>query len=569
MARHLLLRFMSTLSGLGLVLGVFFFAASLTPSLVPRTYVMQGVLAGTAFAAGYLTGTIWRWLWGYMELPVIPEAVRQKANLAAACAAIIVASVFLWQAAEWQNSIRRIMGLPAVESSHPAMILLIAVLTFAVLLGVARLFAFLASRSASLSARYIPPRIANVLGLTVAIVVFWSLASDVVWRFGFNAVDASFRELDSLIEPEQPQPQSSAKTGSPASLVDWKSLGRAGREFVSSGPTATDIANFTGRNAVEPIRVYIGLQIRKSDEERAALAVEELQRVGAFERSVLVIVTPTGTGWVDPAAMDALEYLHHGDVASVAMQYSYLTSPLSLVAEPERGMDAAQALFTAIYDHWTQLPRESRPELYLHGLSLGAMNSELSVDLLQMLGDPINGALWSGPPFANRIWSSVTHGRNPESTAWLPTYRDGSIVRFMNQNGYPANADFAPWGAMRLIYLQYASDSVTFFDPRGFYRRPAWMNEPRGPDVSPELRWYPVVTMFQLLVDMAFATTTPLGYGHLYAPEHYLEAWREITEPQGWSETEISRLKTHLRQIMDAALRSPQGAEDAYGNRGG
>ncbi|MCC3263125.1 alpha/beta-hydrolase family protein, partial [Paenibacillus polymyxa] len=75
----------------------------------------------------------------------------------------------------------------------------------------------------------------------------------------------------------------------------------------------------------------------------------------------------------------------------------------------------------------------------------------------------------------------------------------------------------APWGPMRVVYLQYASDPVTFFDYRDLYRPPAWMSAPMGPDVSPELRWYPVVTMLQLALDMAVGTATPMGYGHVYA----------------------------------------------------
>ena len=74
--------------------------------------------------------------------------------------------------------------------------------------------------------------------------------------------------------------------------------------------------------------------------------------------------------------MDSVEYLHDGDVASVAVQYSYLNSPLSLLFQPEYGADAARALFAEIYGYWTTLPKDKRPKLYLHGLSLGAMNSE-------------------------------------------------------------------------------------------------------------------------------------------------------------------------------------------------
>jgi uncharacterized membrane protein len=96
---------------------------------------------------------------------------------------------------------------------------------------------------------------------------------------------------------------------------------------------------------------------------------------------------------------------------------------------------------------------------------------------------------------------------------------------------------------MRIVYLQYASDPVTFFDYWSFYRQPDWMTAPRGPDVSPDLRWYPVVTLLQLALDMAMATTAPMGYGHVYAPEHYIDAWIEVTDVQGWSAAEIARLK--------------------------
>ena len=82
---------------------------------------------------------------------------------------------------------------------------------------------------------------------------------------------------------------------------------------------------FSGRRSLEPVRVYGWAPDRQTRlEARAKLALEELKRVGGFDRSVLIVVTPTGTGWVDPAALDSVEYLHDGAVASVALQYSYL-----------------------------------------------------------------------------------------------------------------------------------------------------------------------------------------------------------------------------------------------------
>ena len=84
------------------------------------------------------------------------------------------------------------------------------------------------------------------------------------------------------------------------------------------------------------------------------------------------------------------------------------------------------------------------------------------------------------------------------------------------------------------------------FRYRDAYQPPAWMKAPRGPDVSPDLQWYPIVTMLQIALDMAVATNTPMGYGHVYAPEHYVEAWVAVTDVRHWSPEALARLKDHL-----------------------
>jgi uncharacterized membrane protein len=67
------------------------------------------------------------------------------------------------------------------------------------------------------------------------------------------------------------------------------------------------------------------------------------------------------------------------------------------------------------------------------------------------------------------------------------------------------------------------------------------MNDPRGQDVSSELRWFPVVTMLQLAVDM-IAGTAPPGFGHNYSPRDYIKAWIGLTEPKDWSDADLNRL---------------------------
>jgi uncharacterized membrane protein len=537
--------FLRSFSTSGLLVGILFFAVSLTPSLIPRPYLIQAVISGFSLAAGYAIGVFLRWLWSFFELPEPTVRRARTLKIAAAIVSIAAAAVFLWQAAHWQNTVRHIMGLEPIESAEPLQLGLTAVLMFIVLVLLARLFR-LTFRVLSRWLQYFLTRpIANALGGLVALALFWSAANGVIFKFALRAADSSFQQLDALMDPEIAPPADPARTGSGASLVHWDELGRQGRQFIASGPTGADIGAFFGAAAPDPVRVYVGLNSAETARERAKLALEELKRAGGFERKSLIVVVPTGTGWIDPAAVDTLEYLLHGDVASVAVQYSYLTSWLSLLVEPGYGAEAADALFDAVYGYWTTLPRDRRPKLYLHGLSLGAMNSQGSVDLFDVISDPFQGALWSGPPFPSALWRSVTADRVAGSTAWLPRYRDSSAIRFTSQEN-ALDIPGARWGAMRIVYLQYASDPVTFFDPHSFYREPDWMKPPRGPDVSPALSWFPVVTGLQLLADMALATTSPMGYGHVYAPEHYIDAWMAVTDPEGITAEDVTRLKAQF-----------------------
>ena len=537
--------FSNSLCGTGLVIGTLLFVGSLTPSLLPRSYLVQGILSGSCFAVGYGLGILGRWLWNFLELPVGIQSRRKHLINFVFVLCVFTILFALWQTKYWQNSVRFVMNMEPVNNAQPLSISLIAILTFIFFLAMGRIFKLISRWISAHMKRLLPRRIANVLAVFGATFLFVFIINGLIARGVMHMADASFRMADALMPPESMPPQIALKTGSDSSLIAWSELGKTGRDFVSTGITAEQIQAFTDRPAMEPIRVYVGLTAAETPIERAQLALRELQRVDAFSRSALVIITPTGTGWIDPAAINSLEYLYRGNVASVAQQYSYLSSPLSLLVDPDNGQETARALFLEVYGHWISLPDNLRPKLYLHGLSLGAMNSERSADVFEILGAPPSGALWSGPPFTSSYWRNFTVARNAGSPAWLPEFRDSSFVRFMNQNGSPVPAD-SPWGLMRVVYLQYASDAVTFFDYRDAYREPDWMREPRGPDVSPALRWYPIVSMMQLTLDMLIANDAPMGYGHLYAPSHYIDAWIQVTGIQDWSAADIERLKYEL-----------------------
>ncbi len=529
----------------GMVVGTLLFSLSLTPSLLPRTPLIQGLLSGTSFAVGYAIGVSLQWVWDYTELRFSPGRYGRwlTALLVLACALMVVWSLY-WTA-DWQNSVRLAMGALPVDGSHPFLVLLVALLPAALLVLLGSLLVHSIRVLSRRMRRYLPARVSLVLGLLIVGIVTATLFNGVILRSALRAADSFFEQLDRVAGQFGVPPDNPLQSGSAQSLVAWSMIGRDGRIYVETGPDQQGIAQVIGRPARQPLRVYVGLRSAQSTEARARLALAELLRVGAFDRSILVVIMPVGTGWVDPPGIDSLEFLMAGDVASVALQYSYLTSPLSLLIEPDYGSDAARALFSAVYEHWTSLPHDERPKLYLNGLSLGAYSSQASAQLPDLLGDPPQGALWVGPPFTSPIWHWATSRREQGSPAWLPRFGNGSSIRFANHGAQLAEPA-SPWGPMRIAFLQYPSDPIVFFDWSILYSAPAWMGAERGPGVSSALTWYPVVTLLQIGMDMALAQTSPPGYGHVYAAHDYIDAWRALVEPPGWNDAAIAELKAKI-----------------------
>lgn len=527
----------------GLLIGTLFFALSMSPTLIPRPDTVQGIISGFALASGYGLGVFGIWIWKYFELPQPREKSQRILQIVAGSFFLLITVISLWRATIWQNSLRQLMGMEADAFVQPVVVGVIAIIVFLALLLIGRLFLIIKQYLARKMENFVPPRVSFVLGLITTFVLFWLIINGVLFSQLIQIADSTYQQVDGLIEPDYERPINPLITGSEASILSWEEMGRHGRRFLTEGPAASDIQNFTDSTAMDPIRVYVGMHASEDFNERADLALQEMIRLDAFDRSVLILVTPSGTGWVDPGAIETVEYLHKGDIASVAAQYSYLPSPLSLIAEEDYGSEMARALFQKVYGYWSSLPENSRPELYLHGLSLGALNSDHSFDLYDIIENPFQGVLWVGPPFRKTTWRNITENRNEGSPAWLPQFRDGSVVRFANQNGGLESGD-AEWGSFRIAYLQYASDPITFFDTSIFTYEPDWMKSPRGPDVSSYLRWVPIVTGLQVAADLLTGIgNTPPGYGHEYADEHYFDSWLALTEPRGWSEGEIERLR--------------------------
>ncbi|MDF3607044.1 alpha/beta-hydrolase family protein [Paracoccus sp. DMF-8] len=532
---------------LPLLMGLLLAAASLTPSLIPRGTVAQGVLAGASMALGYLVTQFVLALWRSLEIPVLRGAGARAAHLVVAVPVLGLLLFCLLRARSWQNDIRHRMGLSELEVVNTLRMAMIALAVFLALYVIGLLIQGLFNLLRRRLARHIPTRSADVLGLLLSALVILIVTRDGVVGALMRFADPSYAAAQHLTHPEAAEPVEPWRPGSAESLVSWDLMGKPGRDFVRGGPDARAIQTFNGRPAKQPLRIYVGLAQDSDPQVRARIAFDEMQRVGAFERRILVVSSPTGTGWMDPASYDALEYMHDGDVATVAVQYSYLQSPLALIFEADSGLDQAAALVQLVYEHWAAMPRDQRPQLYMHGISLGSWSSMYAFNVFQMMNEPINGALWVGPPFPSTLWNQANAARQPDSPFVLPVVDDGQVIRYASQYAKPLRLHHG-WGRMRVLFLQYASDPIVFYSASSAWREPVWMREPKAPDVSPLLSFTPIVTQLQLTVDLALSTSTPPGYGHVYHVHDYIDAWSAVTRPDHWDGAAATRLKAHCGQ---------------------
>src|SRR5262249_30866537 len=339
-------------------------------------------------------------------------------------------------------------------------------------------------------------------------------------------------------------PDASSLSGSRNSFVAWDTLGRWGREFVATATTMRDLRLFHPVEAelVDPVRVYVGVRSADSAQRRAQLAVRELERAGGFDRKVLVVWVPTGTGWMIPKAAASLEQLHRGDTAIVAIQYSFLPSKLAVFMDAGLANEAGITLFNAVRARWSSLPPDRRPKLVLFGKSLGTAAVEalfVGADASSSVANIVartDGVLIAGPKQSNPIHSQLTRERDPGSLFWQPIFDRGRSVRFLNRDPHQAVLD-GDWSAPRIVYLQHPADPAVFWSANALWWPPAWMARPRGFDVPDATHWFPIVSGVQAVVDLFNQLNVPPGFGHDYSTE-YVKGWASVVPPAGWKDAD-------------------------------
>jgi uncharacterized membrane protein len=534
----------------GTAVGLVFIWLSLTPSLLPRGPLFQGIVSGAAGAIGYGLGVFAVWLVRYMRSKDTSPPAPRQAWIALVVIGIIGQVLMIIYFHVWQDEVRDLNGVARLEFwDHPLTAVLSIVVLF-LLVEIGQLVGTLVRFLTRQLNRFAPPRVSAVIAIGLLLVLSIALLNGVVVRFAMSTINNTFETVNDETDPNFPAPMTPLRSGGPQSLVSWESLGHQGRVFMSAGPTVLELSAFNGRQAIEPIRTYAGLNSADGIKATAALAAEELRRTGGLDRAVVAVATTTGTGWINEAEAAALEYMYNGDTAMVSMQYSFLPSWLSFLVDQENARQAGQALFEAIDAMVREMPEAQRPKLVVFGESLGSFGGEAPFLALNNLVARTDGALFSGPTFNNTIWEDLTRNRDADSPMWLPIYDDGENVRFA------ARADNLdrppdPWDEPRVIYLQHASDPIAWWNVDLLFAKPDWLREPRGYDLSPRMEWIPIVTFLQVSADMAVAVDVPDGHGHVYVKD-VANAWADIMQPPGWTAEKTEKLRPLLRNDESA-----------------
>lgn len=334
------------LSGTGLTLALVMSWVALSPSLLPRSWWATAGSVGLSMSFGYVVGTVLQRLWvrtsRVLRIVVTIDPAWGRRLRFVWFTGLAVGTVLSWFANHRrQVELEKLVGVRAAPLTAELLGLVLGTAIFAFLLGsgllVAALWRWTTRRLSRLLTDWVAPFLATALIVGVAV----AIAQGVVIRPLVESVYSSAAAVNRRPWSNRTAPTEATRSGSPSSAEAWDSLGAQGQAVVADGPRAAQISKVTGKPAMEPIRVYAGLQSGRDLAATAQAVVRELDRTDAWARRYLLVATGVGAGWVDEWSLESIEYMTGGDCATASMQYSYLSSGAAFVldgrAPPRRG----------------------------------------------------------------------------------------------------------------------------------------------------------------------------------------------------------------------------------------
>ena len=169
---------------------------SFTPSLLPRGWVIQGLIAGITASIGYGFGVTVAWFVRSVTGRRPSPAVRLRAWQVLAVLGPVLGLVTLRLGHRWQREIHELMGLETTAGYKYAGTVVLAVLVFALFVGIGRAVRALARFGTRLFGRILPPKLARPLAVAIAAVLVIFLVNGVLFQGLVNAANSAFSVKD-------------------------------------------------------------------------------------------------------------------------------------------------------------------------------------------------------------------------------------------------------------------------------------------------------------------------------------------------------------------------------------
>ena len=381
------------------------------------------------------------------------------------------------------------------------------------------------------------------------------LLNDAIWAGGaislYSTVVGLIARTNEKIEPAYSKPpESEFVSGGPKSIAPFFEAGLQGRRFLTDVVTPDLIESTLGEKAVaHPIRAFVGVN---SDplypSGRSEMMLDELERLGAFDRKYLLLVSPTGTGWVDQTMIESAEILARGDIATACIQYGRGPSFLE-VQKVHLGRSQFRGLLWGVRERLRGMPEDKRPRVLVFGESLGSWSSSDVVMHQGIAGFDhygIDHALWFGLVGLAK-WSKT--GMRQGSSDLVP---EGTVGAFDNFGQYEKLSE-EERKKLRAVIVDHDNDPIAQMSFRWAVKRPPWLDgDDRGRNVPEGMDWVPLITFVQIMVDAMNAMRVVPGqfksFGHDYRGDtaHFVHAayqFDEVTDEQ------MEKLNDTLRQL--------------------
>lgn len=222
------------------------------------------------------------------------------------------------------------------------------------------------------------------------------------------------------------------------------------------------------------------LRVGEFDDAAADLA-RSWTASGGLSAHAVVVAVPTGSGWVDSAAVDGFGGRFAGDVRVLTLPYDQVPSWQAFVSDRSGSAESAIAVVSAVATVLDSVPEHERPRVILYGQSLGAVGAD-----------------------AARVWLENEH----------PSLLDETVLVA------PPAGTVALLSRTPRTVLANSSDPVVRWSFAELWRPHGATGDThvRGPRV-PDAPWLPVISFVQTSVDLLGALDGAAGVGHRYGPE--------------------------------------------------